>query len=599
MARLKIEDIRQEVESFGWILLSENYVNLKTEMHFKCPEGHNNYTSLEKWRRGHKCLTCENNPLKNVPISPVKKNGYRILALDQASITSGYAIFDNEKLVTYGKWSSNGNHSTERITQTKAWVACMIDRWKPDLVVLEDIQLQKFGTINGQENEGVITFKKLAALQGVLKNYCFETGIVYKIVPPATWRAHSEIKGRAIHDNEKIPTPDGWKKIKDIKIGDLIFDGLGQSTKITEIYKYKEKLWEVTFKNGEKIKCSGDHLWSFNTLSQKLNSKKNRKFYTETIKDIEKNFPLKKYKQNTNNILVPISYPVQYEKKQLEIPPYIMGLLIGDGCLRTTHNDILQFSSKDDFLPDYIAKEMNWNVKHCNTNYSYWFSDKDNKNIKISQFFKNYPHLINLSSTNKFIPTNYLQGDIEQRIDLLSGLLDTDGCIKEGGRISFSTVSPLLKDNIIELCLSLGLQANYKEIAPRGYGKNNSYEIRIFGRPEIKNKLFKLPEKKEKLLEWFDNNKSHKNYEYNPIINIQELNYEDNCTCFSVDNQENLFLVGNFIVTHNCRTDKKKNAQLKVKKLYDISVTQDEADAILIGAWAVYDHNQSKIIMFE
>jgi hypothetical protein len=47
------------------------------------------------------------------------------------------------------------------------------------------------------------------------------------------------------------------------------------------------------------------------------------------------------------------------------------------------------------------------------------------------------------------------------------------------------------------------------------------------------------------------------------------------------------------------RTDKKKNAQLKVKKLYDISVTQDEADAILIGAWAVYDHNQSKIIMFE
>jgi Holliday junction resolvasome RuvABC endonuclease subunit len=145
----------------------------------------------------------ENNPLKNVPISPVKKNGYRILALDQASITSGYAIFDNEKLVTYGKWSSNGNHSTERITQTKAWVACMIDRWKPDLVVLEDIQLQKFGTINGQENEGVITFKKLAALQGVLKNYCFETGIVYKIVPPATWRAHSEIKGRQRTDIKK------------------------------------------------------------------------------------------------------------------------------------------------------------------------------------------------------------------------------------------------------------------------------------------------------------------------------------------------------------------------------------------------------------
>ena len=156
MAKLKYEDVKKEIEDAGWTLLTEVYTNLKTDMHFKCPEGHNNYISLERWRRGHKCLTCENNPLKNVPISPVKKNGFRILALDQASITSGYAIFDEDKLISYGKWSSNGTHSTERISQTKSWIACMIEKWKPDLVVLEDIQLQKFGE-DGQE--GVLTFK--------------------------------------------------------------------------------------------------------------------------------------------------------------------------------------------------------------------------------------------------------------------------------------------------------------------------------------------------------------------------------------------------------------------------------------------------------
>lgn len=216
MARLKIEDIKQEVESFGWILLTENYVNLKTEMHFKCPEGHNNYYSLEKWRRGHKCLTCENNPLKNVPISPVKKNGYRILALDQASVVSGYAIFDNEKLITYGKWSSNGAHSTERIAQTKAWMSCMIDRWGPDLVVFEDIQLQKNKNTPNEE-EMVLTFKKLAALQGVLKNYCFESGVIYKIVSPSTWRAHSEIKGKQRTDKKKNAQLK-VKKIYDISV---------------------------------------------------------------------------------------------------------------------------------------------------------------------------------------------------------------------------------------------------------------------------------------------------------------------------------------------------------------------------------------------
>lgn len=203
MAKFKYEDIKKEVEDAGWSLLTETYTNLKTEMHFKCPEGHNNYYSLEKWRRAHKCLTCENNPLKNIPISPVKKNGYRILALDQASITSGYSIFDDDKLITYGKWSSNGKHSTERITQTKAWIACMIERWKPDLVIFEDIQLQKKFENTIKEEEGVLTYKKLAALQGVLKNYCFETGVIYKVVSPSTWRAYNEIKGKYRTDKKK------------------------------------------------------------------------------------------------------------------------------------------------------------------------------------------------------------------------------------------------------------------------------------------------------------------------------------------------------------------------------------------------------------
>lgn len=214
MAKLKYDDVRKEVEDAGWTLLTEVYTNLKTDMHFKCPEGHNNYISLERWRRGHKCLMCENNPLKNVPISPIKKNGYRILALDQASITSGYAIFDDDKLVSYGKWSSNGTHSTERISQTKSWIACMIEKWKPDLVVLEDIQLQKFGE-DGQE--GVITFKKLAALQGVLKNYCFESGIIYKIVSPSTWRAHSGIKGK-LRTDKKRNAQLKVKKLYDISV---------------------------------------------------------------------------------------------------------------------------------------------------------------------------------------------------------------------------------------------------------------------------------------------------------------------------------------------------------------------------------------------
>ena len=216
MARLKYEDVEQEVKDSGWQLLSTTYINLKTEMTFQCPNGHSNFYSLEKWRHKKECPVCKNNPLANVSIKPVKKTGNRILALDQASITSGWAIFDDNNLISYGKWTSDGTHSTERIGQTKYWVASMIMKWKPDLVILEDIQLQHYETNTGS-GDAVLTYKKLAHLQGVLKNYCFEIGIPYKIVSPSTWRAFSEIKGKARNDKKKNAQLK-VKKIYDINV---------------------------------------------------------------------------------------------------------------------------------------------------------------------------------------------------------------------------------------------------------------------------------------------------------------------------------------------------------------------------------------------
>lgn len=217
MSRLKFEDIKMEVEKSGWKLLSTTYSNLKTDMTFQCPNGHSNYYSMEKWRKSHSCPICENNPLANVNIKPVKKKGYRILALDQASITSGWAIFDNKNLISYGKWISDGKHSTERIGQTKYWVASMIAKWHPDLITLEDIQLQKFKDAEGNDEAAVVTFKKLAHLQGVLKNYFFESGIPYNVVSPSTWRTYSDIKGKQRTDKKRNAQLK-IKKIYDIQV---------------------------------------------------------------------------------------------------------------------------------------------------------------------------------------------------------------------------------------------------------------------------------------------------------------------------------------------------------------------------------------------
>lgn len=202
--KLKYEDVKQDIEKGGWHLVSTDYVNLKTDLELKCPEGHLNYVSYEKWRRGtYECPICKQNRTQYMDNIAVKKNGYRILAFDQASITSGWSVFDDEKLIKFGHWSSDGRHSTERIAQTKQWMASMIKKWNPDKIIFEDIQLQTYKKNPSEVVEMVTTFKKLAHLQGVLKNYCYENGLIYKVVVPSTWRHHSEVKGNNRTDQKR------------------------------------------------------------------------------------------------------------------------------------------------------------------------------------------------------------------------------------------------------------------------------------------------------------------------------------------------------------------------------------------------------------
>ena len=201
MPKLKYEDVKLEVESEGWQLLSDSYTNLKTQMEFKCPNDHHNFFTLSHWRNHKVCPVCKANKYCQTTSDAAtlkRKNTERILAFDQATIISGWSVFDNNELVRYGFKDSNGGNSVERISKTKQWVASMIQQWRPDIVVFEDIQLQ---SING--NEAVMTYKKLAHLQGVLENYCYESRIPFKVVPPATWRSANKIKSRNRTDQKK------------------------------------------------------------------------------------------------------------------------------------------------------------------------------------------------------------------------------------------------------------------------------------------------------------------------------------------------------------------------------------------------------------
>ena len=189
MGTKRLEEVKQEVSTYGWILLDNEYKNLDTILNLQCPEGHNIQLTLKQWRKNPKCSICEHS--SKVPVK--KKVLNRIIALDNATHITGWAIFDDKKLVSYGKYTTKSEETSDRILEVGDWLVNLLSQWEPDTIILEDIQQQT----------NVNTFKVLAKLQGVLEYVSKKNNANYYIVPPATWKSNAGVKGKSRADQKK------------------------------------------------------------------------------------------------------------------------------------------------------------------------------------------------------------------------------------------------------------------------------------------------------------------------------------------------------------------------------------------------------------
>ena len=97
MAKITIQSIQEQLEPLGWKVISDTYKNLDEELEFQCNEGHKVFTTWKKLRNKTLCPICGKNQYKinDIPILKKKKGVKRILALDQASHITGYALFES------------------------------------------------------------------------------------------------------------------------------------------------------------------------------------------------------------------------------------------------------------------------------------------------------------------------------------------------------------------------------------------------------------------------------------------------------------------------------------------------------------------------
>lgn len=127
-----------------------------------------------------------------------------IINFDQATKITGYSIFKDGNLVTYGllKVNKDEKNPIERMKEMNDKIIALIDDVKPDYIVFENVQFQN--------NYG--TFQQLSQLQGIIMAYLFKLDIGFTIIEPSAWKAFCMIKGK----NREQQKPNTIKFVKEV-----------------------------------------------------------------------------------------------------------------------------------------------------------------------------------------------------------------------------------------------------------------------------------------------------------------------------------------------------------------------------------------------
>ena len=407
--------------------------------------------------------------------------------------------------------------------------------------------------------------------------------------------------GKALDIKTKIPTPDGWKEMGALKPGDSVFDENGKPCKVvkaTEIM-YGHDCYEIEFSDGSKIVADADHQWkvdSETSLTPIGGPTKGTFTGVLTTEQMFKDFKVVRPSGKTRNrYSIPTCQPIECEEKELEIKPYTLGVWLGDGhsysagfCGHLDDFEIVENIQVDGYSVQVketpnrnydaiihipwdenfcihghdmriVGKTKKGHCAECSRQYvkRYSFGTPIDPVIKPVEFFTRLKNLGVLK--NKHIPQDYLRASKNQRLELLQGLMDTDGYVSKNGRCEITLASKQLIDGVSELLHSLGIKHTLKykkaKCTSKGYEcEKDAYRISFMVYDDMP--VFKL---KRKLARMVSRNsvgpKGQKRRttetDNRKIVDIRKVDSVP-VRCIEVDSPNHLYLAGPAMIpTHN------------------------------------------------
>jgi hypothetical protein len=350
--------------------------------------------------------------------------------------------------------------------------------------------------------------------------------------------------GKANRTTSRVYTPNGYKLMGDIQIGDKVINPDGRYANVTGVFPQGVMdIYRVVFSDGSSTEVTEDHLWAVNSPLRKW---RERPLQIKSLREIMSN-SLAHPTTGNYQVFIPMVKPVQFVKRALPIHPYLLGVLLGDGGLskgtvKLTSADQEILEQVKNYLPSPVL------LKSDGSKYG-WRLSMGRKNVRnplLDQL--RILGLAEHTSPEKFIPEDYLYSDVEDRLALLQGLMDTDGSATSEVKVEYSTTSPLLAENVKELVQSLGgtvrLRSRITFYTHKGEKRAGRTSYRLYIKLPSNIMPFRLSRKA---------NAYHPAGKYEPHRSIVKIEYvgQDYAQCIMLDSENQLYVTDEYIVTHN------------------------------------------------
>lgn len=353
------------------------------------------------------------------------------------------------------------------------------------------------------------------------------------------------------------------KMVQNIQVGDIVMGDDSTPRNVLSLGRGYDTLYKIIPKKGDSFIVNSEHILClkqtnigvkkfkdkfcarFLDKSLKIKSKifKTKNDGEEFLKTLDKvfNISLVNYLQlpkNIKHILKLYRVGIDFSKKEINFDPYIIGLWLGDGS-----SSGICISNQDSVIIKYLKETLpryNMYLQYTGYKYDYRMIGITKKSNKLLNELKKL-NLLN----NKHIPNIYKINSHEIRLQILAGLIDSDGHYIKKGSFEITQKNEILINDIIYLCRSLGLAA-YKSIKNTSWTYKGIKKYSQTFRITISGNLDKIPTKIKR--KQASSRKQIKNVLVSGF-KIEKLQ-KDKYYGFTLDGNHK-YLLSDFTVTHN------------------------------------------------